>query len=81
VGFEITDQFAPESVDLRKASGKPLGLVNLAIAYTVDGVCGSTAIVNIFGTPGSDESFDVTVSCFQVTPLSVLLKGPNPVAA
>jgi len=81
VGFETTDQVAPESVDLRNASGKPAGLSNLPIAYTVDGVCGSTTMANIFGCPGSDESFDVTISCFQVTPLSVLLKGPVLVAA
>jgi hypothetical protein len=36
---------------------------------------------NISGCPGSDESFDVTISCFQVTPLSLLLKGPVLVAA
>jgi hypothetical protein len=81
VGFETTDQFAPESVDFRKASRKPLGLSNLPIAYTVDGVCGSTAIANVCGCPGSDESFVVTINCFQVTPLSVLLKGPVFVAA
>ena len=81
MGFETTDQVVPESLDLRKASGSPLGLLNLANAYTVDGVCGSTAIANVSGCPGSDGSFDVTMSCFQVTPLSVLLKGPVLVAA
>jgi hypothetical protein len=81
VGFETTDQVAPESVDFRKASGKPAGLSNLPNAYTVDGVCGSTTMENISGCPGSDGSFDVTISCFQVTPLSVLLKGPVLVAA
>jgi hypothetical protein len=80
VGFETTDQFAPESVDLRKASVCPFGPY-LANAYSVDGVCGSTTMVNTFGTPGSDESVVVISICFQVTPLSVLLKDPMPVAA